>query len=139
MSTHPASLPLNTGLIPPPSRPFQVVRAPGQVKAKAREGPPPLEILFPLPPFRQTPGPIQASQTYIRTLILERWDVEIRHCEETCKVQLLERIQDPVTHQAFLRETITQCWSAEKKRCEEARKVQLLELLLAAHGITTLV
>ncbi|KAG1718288.1 hypothetical protein EDB19DRAFT_1838297 [Suillus lakei] len=122
---------------PPPSRPFHVVRAPGQ--AKANGGPPPPEVLYPLPPYRQTPGPVKASQTYLRTLVLERWDAEIRRCEEACKAQLLECIQGPVTHQNFVREMIAGRWNAEKKHCEEACKVQLLELLLAAHGITTLV
>ncbi|KAG1888852.1 hypothetical protein F4604DRAFT_1915916 [Suillus subluteus] len=113
-----------------------------QAKAKeAKEHPPPPshEVLYPLPPFRQTPGPIQASQTYLRTLVLECWDAEIRRCHEACKVQLLERMQGPATHQAFMREQIAGRWNAEKKWCEEARKVQLLELLLAAHGISTLV
>ncbi|KAG1837060.1 hypothetical protein F4604DRAFT_1942608 [Suillus subluteus] len=71
--------------VPPPSRPFRVYRAPGQAKAKeAKEHPPPPshEVLYPLPPFRQTPGPIQASQTYLRTLVLECWDAEIRRCHE---------------------------------------------------------
>ncbi|KAG1858901.1 hypothetical protein F4604DRAFT_1930949 [Suillus subluteus] len=128
--------------VPPPRRPFRVYRAPGQAKAKeAKEHPPPPshEVLYPLPPFRQTPGPIQASQTYLRTLVLERWDAEIRRCHEACKVQLLERMQGPATHQAFMWEQIAGRWNAEKKWCEEARKVQLLELLLAAHGISTLV
>ncbi|KAG1841960.1 hypothetical protein F4604DRAFT_1690117 [Suillus subluteus] len=53
--------------------------------------------------------------------------------------ELLERMQGPATHQAFMREQIAGRWNAEKKWCEEARKVQLLELLLAAHGIYTLV
>ncbi|KAG1882620.1 hypothetical protein F4604DRAFT_1678141 [Suillus subluteus] len=104
--------------IPPPSQPFRVYRAPGQAKAKeAKEHPPPPshEVLYPLPPFRQTPGPIQASQTYLRTLVLERWDAEIRRCHEACKVQLLERMQGPATHQAFMREQIAGRWNAEKK------------------------
>ncbi|KAG1858162.1 hypothetical protein F4604DRAFT_1931189 [Suillus subluteus] len=128
--------------VPPPSRPFRVYHAPGQAKAKeAKEHPPPPshEVLYPLPPFRQTPGPIQASQTYLRTLVLERWDAEIRRCHEACKVQLLEHMQGPATHQAFMWEQIAGRWNAEKKWCEEARKVQLLELLLVAHGISTLV
>ncbi|KAG1784275.1 hypothetical protein EV702DRAFT_1191273 [Suillus placidus] len=118
--------------IAPPSRPFHVVHAPGQANMTR-------EVLYPLPPFRQTPGPIKASQTYLRTLVLERWDAEIRRCEEACKAQLLERVQGPITQQTFVREMIAVRWNAEKKRCEEARKVQLMELLLAAHGITTLV
>ncbi|KAG1886257.1 hypothetical protein F4604DRAFT_1917983 [Suillus subluteus] len=54
--------------VPPPRRPFRVYCAPGQAKAKeAKEHPPPPshEVLYLLPPFRQTPGPIQASQTYL--------------------------------------------------------------------------
>ncbi|KAG2158761.1 uncharacterized protein EDB93DRAFT_1245996 [Suillus bovinus] len=102
--------------VAPPSRSFHVVCAPGQ----ANGGP---EVLYPLPPFRQTPGPIQASQTYLQTLILEHWDAEIRRCEEACKAQLLERIQGPNTHQTFVREMIVVHWNAEKKHCEEACKV----------------
>lgn len=98
----------------------------------------PREVLYPLPPYRQTPGPIKTSQTYLRTLVLERWDAEIRRCEEACKAQLLERVQGPITHQTLVREMIVVRWNAEKKRCEEARKVQLMELLLASHGITSL-
>ncbi|KAG1853510.1 hypothetical protein F4604DRAFT_1933183 [Suillus subluteus] len=121
--------------MPPPSRPFHVVIAPGQ----AGEAPHPAKLHYPLQPFRQTPGPIKTSQTYLQTLVLERWDAEIRLCDEACKVQLSERVQGPVTHQTFVQEIIVGRWVAEKKQCEEARKVQLLELLLVAHGITTLV
>ncbi|KAG2365569.1 hypothetical protein BDR07DRAFT_1374233 [Suillus spraguei] len=116
----------------------QQIRAPGQAKAKG--GPAPtLDILFPLQPFHQTPGPVQALQTYLQALVLERWDAEIRCCDEACKAQLLEHFQGPVTHQLLVWEMIAQHWDVEKKRCEEAHKVQILELLLAAHGITSLV
>lgn len=37
------------------------------------------EAMYPLPPFRQTPGPISVSQSYLRRLIIERWDTEIRY------------------------------------------------------------
>ncbi|KAG0692304.1 hypothetical protein DFH29DRAFT_882684 [Suillus ampliporus] len=130
-------------LVPPPSRPFHVVKAPARAKegpARAKEvpqGPP--EHHFPLQPFRQTPGPIMASQTYLRTLVLERWDAEIRRCDDACKAQLTERVPGPLTYQTLIRELIFGRWCAEKQRCQEARKVQLLELLLAAHGITSLV
>ncbi|KAG1811779.1 uncharacterized protein BJ212DRAFT_1301809 [Suillus subaureus] len=120
--------------VPPPSRPFHVVIAPG----RAREVPAALEIQFPLVPYCQTPGPIKTSQAYLRTLVLERWDAEIRLCEETCRAQLSEHIQGPVAHQNLVQEMITVHWNVEKRRCEESHKVQLLELLLAAHGITTL-
>ncbi|KAG0704056.1 hypothetical protein DFH29DRAFT_997942 [Suillus ampliporus] len=40
------------------------------------------EPMFPLPPFRQTPGPISASQTYLCRLILERWEAEVKACEK---------------------------------------------------------
>ncbi|KAG1846745.1 hypothetical protein F4604DRAFT_1936254 [Suillus subluteus] len=125
-------------LVPPPSRPFHVVVAPGWAREQPRPPGPP-ELHYPLQPFRQTPGPITTSQTYLRTLVLQRWDAEIRHCDDACKVQLSERIQGPVTHQTFVRELIVGRWSAEKQQCQEAQKVQLLELLLAAHGVTTLV
>jgi hypothetical protein len=118
-----------------------VVVAPGQAREvphTPREVPAALEIQFPLASYHQTPGPIKTSQTYLRTLVLERWDAEIRLCEETCRAQLSEHIQGPVAHQNLVREMISVRWNVEKKRCEESRKVQLLELLLAAHGITTL-
>ncbi|KAG1723579.1 hypothetical protein EDB19DRAFT_1916045 [Suillus lakei] len=127
--------------VPPPSRPFHVVVAPGrarEVPHTPREVKPALDIQFPLAPYRQTPGPIKTSQTYLRTLVLERWDAEIRLCDESCRAQLSEHIQGPVAHQNLVREMITVRWNAEKKRCEESCKVQLLELLLVAHGITTL-
>ncbi|KAG1896503.1 uncharacterized protein F5891DRAFT_1193096 [Suillus fuscotomentosus] len=122
-------------LKPPPSRPFHAVVAPGWAR---REVKPALDIQFPLAPYRQTPGPIKTSQTYLRTLVLERWDAEIRLCDESCRVQLSEHIQGPAAHQNLVQEMIKVRWNAEKKQCEESCKVQLLELLLAAHGITTL-
>ncbi|KIK34442.1 hypothetical protein CY34DRAFT_17722 [Suillus luteus UH-Slu-Lm8-n1] len=96
--------------VPPPSRPFHVVVAPG----RAREVPAALEIQFPLAPYRQTPGPIKTSQTYLQTLVLERWDAEIRLCDESCRAQLSEHIQGPVAHQNLVREMITVRWNAEK-------------------------
>ncbi|KAG0694482.1 hypothetical protein DFH29DRAFT_880695 [Suillus ampliporus] len=80
----------------------------------------------------------QGFETYLRTLVLEHWDTEIRLCDEACKAQLSEHIQGPVAHQTFVWEMIAGHWNAEKKQCEEAHKVQLLELSLTAHGITTL-
>jgi hypothetical protein len=118
-----------------------VVIAPGRAK-EAKEALRPSgapEVHFPVQPFRQTPGPITTSQTYLRTLILERWDAEIRRCDDACKVQLCECFQGPMTRESFIRELIVGRWNAEKQRCQEAQKVQLLELLLAAHGITNLV
>ncbi|KAG1873945.1 hypothetical protein F4604DRAFT_1925517 [Suillus subluteus] len=128
--------------VPPPSRPFHVVVAPGQAKKGlkcAKQGPYPPDLHYPLNPHRQTPGPIPTSQTYLRTLVLECWNAELRHCDEACKAQISERMQGPLTHQTYVRELIIGHWNAEKKKCEEARKVQLLEILLASHGITTLV
>ncbi|KAG1851595.1 hypothetical protein DFJ58DRAFT_842084 [Suillus subalutaceus] len=121
------------GPVPPPSCPFHVVIAPGQAREghkHTKQGPHPPEVQYPLTPHRQNPGPIPTSQTYLRTLVLERWDAELRRCDEACKVQLSERMQGPISHQTC---------NTEKKQCEEARKVQLLEILLASHGITSLV
>jgi hypothetical protein len=118
-----------------------VVIAPGRAK-EAKEALRPSgapEVPFPVQPFRQTPGPITTSQTYLRTLILERWDAEIRRYDDACKVQLCECFQGPMTCESFVQELIVGRWNAEKQRCQEAQKVQLLELLLAAHGITNLV
>ncbi|KAG1803342.1 uncharacterized protein BJ212DRAFT_1487053 [Suillus subaureus] len=109
--------------IPPPSRPFHVVIAPGQAREGpkcTKQGPHPPELVYPLKPH-------------------QRWDAELRHCDEACKAQITECMQGPATHQAYVRELIVGRWNAEKKKCEEARKVQLLEILLASHGITALV
>ncbi|KAG0696693.1 hypothetical protein DFH29DRAFT_1004361 [Suillus ampliporus] len=100
------------------------------------------EAMYPLPPFRQTPGPISVSQSYIRRLIIERWDAEIRYCEKAKKLrQFKMRLgQGRLTIiQASLQRLVAERWDAEAKRCEEAKRAQLLELLLAAHGITRLV
>ncbi|KAG1770585.1 hypothetical protein EV702DRAFT_1138877 [Suillus placidus] len=108
--------------VPPPSRPFHMVVAPGrarEVPHTPREVKPALDIQFPLPPYRQTPGPIKMSQTYLQTLVLERWDAEIRLCDESCRAQLSEHIQGPVAHQNLVREVIRVRWN------------------VAAHGITT--
>jgi len=125
-------------LVPPPSQPFHVVMAPGWAREGARPPGPP-EVHYPLQLFCQTPGPITTSQTYLQTLIIEQWDAKLRCCEEACKVQLSEHIWGPVTHQSYVQELILGCWSTEKQQCQEACKVQLLELLLAVHGITSLV
>ncbi|KAG1815869.1 hypothetical protein EV424DRAFT_1540896 [Suillus variegatus] len=40
------------------------------------------EPMIPLPPFHQTPGPVTVSQTYLRRLIVERWEAEVKACEK---------------------------------------------------------
>lgn len=98
--------------------------------------------MFPRPPFRQTPGPISVSQIYLHKLILERWEAEVKACENAKKLQLIELVPGtgtPSLLQASLRRLVSERWDAEVKRCEEAKRVQLLELLLAAHGILKLV
>lgn len=99
------------------------------------------EPMFPLPPFRQTPGPISASQSYVQRLILARWEAEVKRCEHGKKLQLMEIAPGPALTllQASLRRIIVDRWDAELRCCEEVKKVQLLELLLAAHGISRLV
>ncbi|KAG1798210.1 uncharacterized protein HD556DRAFT_1440546 [Suillus plorans] len=44
----------------------------------------------PTPPYRQTPAPVTVSQSYLRKLVLERWEAEFKCCEEARKAQLLE-------------------------------------------------
>ncbi|KAG1872174.1 hypothetical protein F4604DRAFT_1925770 [Suillus subluteus] len=102
---------------------------------------PDAEPMIPLPPFRQTPGPISVAQTYLRKLILERWEAEIQACKKEKKLQLLEIVPGTglTLIQASLQRLVSERWDAEVKRCEEAKRAQLLELLLAAHGITRLV
>jgi hypothetical protein len=92
------------------------------------------------PPFRQTPGPITASQNYIQKLILERWEAEVKACEQAKKLQLLEVAPGPAISilQASIRRLVIERWDAEVKRCGEAKRAQLLEVLLAAHGISKL-
>lgn len=52
---------------------------------------PPLEIPeTPVPPYRQTPAPLTVSQNYIYRLVGDRWDAEIKRCEEARKAHLLE-------------------------------------------------
>jgi hypothetical protein len=99
------------------------------------------ELMFPLPPFRQTPGPVSVSQSYLRRLILARWEAEVKGCEHAKKLQLMEIAPGPALTllQASLRRIIVDRWDAEVRCCEEVKKVQLLELLLAAHGISRLV
>ena len=94
--------------------------------------------LIPLPPSCQTPGPITASQDYLRTLVMEHWDAEVKLCEEMKKVQLTAQIQGSTSHQEYIQRLIEQRWGMQVKYCEEARKAQILELLLAAHGIARL-
>ncbi|KAG1775223.1 hypothetical protein EV702DRAFT_1047085 [Suillus placidus] len=79
------------------------------------------EPMLLLPPFCQTPGPITVSQTYVRKLILERWEAEVKACPA---ISIL---------QASVRRLVVERWDAELKRCEEAKRAQLLEVLLAAH------
>lgn len=97
--------------------------------------------MIPLPPFCQTPGPVSVAQSYLRNLILERWEAEIHACEKEKKLQLLEIAPGTglTIIQATLQRLVSERWDAEVKRCEEAKRAQLLELLLAAHGITRLV
>ncbi|KAG1868180.1 hypothetical protein C8R48DRAFT_771878 [Suillus tomentosus] len=99
------------------------------------------EAVFPRPPYRQTPGPISVSQSYLRRLIEERWDAEIRYCKKAKKLRQLEMGpgQRLTIIQASLQRLVAERWDAEVKHCEEAKRAQLLELLLAAHGITRLV
>ncbi|KAG0699691.1 hypothetical protein DFH29DRAFT_1081170 [Suillus ampliporus] len=52
--------------------------------------PPYISPKTPAPPYRQTPAPIMVSQNYIRGLVKQRWDAEVRCCEEARKAQLLE-------------------------------------------------
>ncbi|KAG1871201.1 hypothetical protein DFJ58DRAFT_722632 [Suillus subalutaceus] len=96
--------------------------------------------MFLRPPFRQTPGPVTASQNYIRNLILERWEAEVKACEQAKKLQLLEIAPGPAISilQASIQRLVVERWDAEVKRCEEAKRAQLLEVLLAAHGISKL-
>ncbi|KAG1829050.1 hypothetical protein DFJ58DRAFT_848827 [Suillus subalutaceus] len=96
---------------------------------------PDAEPMFLLPPFRQTPGPISIAQSYLRKLILEHWEAEIKACEQAKKLQLLEIAPGPALTliQASLRRLVVEHWDAELKRCEEAKQAQMLELLLAAH------
>jgi hypothetical protein len=72
---------------------------------------------------------------------LERWEAELKGCQEAKKAQILEITQGPGTPcpQADLRRLIVERWDAEMRRCEETKKAQLLEILLAAHGISRLV
>lgn len=45
----------------------------------------------PAPPYRrQTPAPIVVSQNYMRSLVEQRWDAEVRYAEAARKAQLLE-------------------------------------------------
>ncbi|KAG1809659.1 uncharacterized protein BJ212DRAFT_1302496 [Suillus subaureus] len=98
--------------------------------------------MFLRPPFRQTPGPILVSQLYLCKLILERWEAEVKACENAKKLQLLELAPGsgtPSLLQASFRRLISEHWDAEVKHCEEVKQVQLLELLLATHDILKLV
>ncbi|KAG2100458.1 uncharacterized protein F5147DRAFT_655572 [Suillus discolor] len=90
---------------------------------------PDAEPMFLRPPFRQTPGPVTASQNYIRNLILERWEAEVKACEQAKKLQLLEIAPGPAISilQASIRRLVIERWDVEVKRCEEAKRAQLLE------------
>ncbi|KAG2133731.1 hypothetical protein DEU56DRAFT_913848 [Suillus clintonianus] len=44
----------------------------------------------PVPPYRQTPPPVTVSQNYLHRLVADRWDAEVKRCEEARKAQLLE-------------------------------------------------
>ncbi|KAG2106483.1 hypothetical protein BD769DRAFT_1393171 [Suillus cothurnatus] len=95
------------------------------------------ELMIPLPPFHQTPGPVSVAQSYLQNLILERWEAEIHACEKEKKLQLLEIAPGTglTIIQATLQRLVSERWDAEVKRCEEAKRAQLLELLLAAHDV----
>jgi hypothetical protein len=96
--------------------------------------------MFLCPLFRQTPGPVTASQNYIQNLILERWEAEVKACEQAKKLQLLEVAPGPAISilQVSIRRLIIEHWDAEVKWCKEAKRAQLLEVLLATHGISKL-
>ncbi|KAG2362144.1 hypothetical protein BDR07DRAFT_1485143 [Suillus spraguei] len=51
---------------------------------------PDTEPMFPIPPFRQTPGPISVSQPYLHKLILVHLEAEVKACEQAKKLQLSE-------------------------------------------------
>ncbi|KAG1850230.1 hypothetical protein DFJ58DRAFT_729323 [Suillus subalutaceus] len=78
------------------------------------------ELMFPLPPFRQTPGPISVSQSYLHRLIVERWEAEVNACEQAKKQQLSEIAPGPNISilQASLRRIVGKRWDAELKRSE---------------------
>jgi hypothetical protein len=53
--------------------------------------PPYISPKTPAPPYRrQTPAPVVVSQNYMRSLVEQRWDAEVRYCEAARKAQLLE-------------------------------------------------
>ncbi|KAG2743057.1 hypothetical protein P692DRAFT_20878964 [Suillus brevipes Sb2] len=52
--------------------------------------PEPEVLQTPVPPYRQTPAPVIVSQNYLHRLIVDRWDAEVKRCEEGRKAQLLE-------------------------------------------------
>ncbi|KAG2116893.1 hypothetical protein BD769DRAFT_1672750 [Suillus cothurnatus] len=89
------------------------------------------------PPFCQTPSPITASQNYIQKLILERWEAEVKACEQAKKLQLLEVAPGPAISilQASIRRLVIERWDAEVKRCGEAKWAQLLEEFPTRGGI----
>ncbi|KAG1767063.1 hypothetical protein EV702DRAFT_1050512 [Suillus placidus] len=71
------------------------------------------EPMYPLPPpFRQTPSPVVAPQSYLQRLILERWEAEVKGCEHAKKLQLLELVPGPAVTllQANLRRLIIERW-----------------------------
>jgi len=72
---------------------------------------------------------------------VERWEAEVKACEKSKQLQLLEIAPGPgfTIIQASIRRLVIERWDAEVKCCKEAKWVQLLELLLAAHGISRLV
>ncbi|KAG0699297.1 hypothetical protein DFH29DRAFT_1002078 [Suillus ampliporus] len=52
--------------------------------------PSPIPLKPPVQPYRQTPAPLIVSQNYMRRLVTEHWDAELRRCEEARKAQMLE-------------------------------------------------
>ncbi|KAG1868598.1 hypothetical protein F4604DRAFT_1682235 [Suillus subluteus] len=95
---------------------------------------PDAELMFPLPLFHQTPGPISVSQSYLRRLIVERWEAEVNACEQAKKQQLSEIAPGPNISilQASLQRIISECWDAELKCCEEAKCHEVNLLLILA-------
>ncbi|KAG1881864.1 hypothetical protein C8R48DRAFT_766839 [Suillus tomentosus] len=106
------------------------LEAPDAEPRRPKREVPDAEPMFPVPPYRQTPGPISVAQTYLRKLILERWEAEVRACENAKKLELLEIApgKDLTLIQASLRRLVSERWDAEVKRCEEAKKTSVVPL-----------
>jgi hypothetical protein len=72
--------------------PCLLAAAASDVPADAQPPSPIVQIsqMTPIQPHRQTPAHLVVSQNYMRKLVAERWDAEVRRCEEGRKAQLLE-------------------------------------------------